>query len=393
MAELLTTENLRQFAHGFDLLLPFEIKRSNDLTPINVDGDTWEVRLVKPRGGGMLVKTTGLAFPDDTIQKISVPVEPLDLDRNGVYYYQVVKTTGGAEVRANVAEFTVLPSLPVGLPIAPSVSPQAGSFPVYQADGSTAASLLETDGVDLFWDGNPIGGGSIAGTPKYFPKINDDGDGLEDSQMFDFGSYLKYQTLSEDPSEPAFQFLFRGWNGAAYTKGLLIHATSGSAYGAEHLIMKCTAYNTYSTIGVGAGTGWRLGGSNLVLQTENGGLAPIWFRTNYSGAGYSTPRFQVISQGAVDVAINLKMASGQTANAFEIDSYSGSNGDLAHFKGNGELFVLGTNFKGYAETNKPPDSQTFPNSNDWGFHRDTSSGNFYLVYNYDGIINFWPGSN
>ncbi len=159
--EILTTDQVLQFSYGHKLLLSFTDLRSDTSTGINEPGDTWKVVIIRP-DGTTLTKTTSLEFPDNAESKIAVPISPLDLDRTGNYYYQVVKTTGGIEVIFGVESFTVVASLPIGLsPGAPS-SPSENFFPIYGALGELNASLLkyntttgqlELDGVPRYGQG------------------------------------------------------------------------------------------------------------------------------------------------------------------------------------------------------------------------------------------------
>ncbi len=113
--ETLTTDTVLQFSHGYKLLLPFTDLRHDTSTPINGGSDVWRVDIVKPDGSTMQ-KTTGLTFPNNSVAAIAVPINALDLDRKGIYYYQVVKTTGSVDVKFAVQSFTVVASLPGDLP-------------------------------------------------------------------------------------------------------------------------------------------------------------------------------------------------------------------------------------------------------------------------------------
>jgi hypothetical protein len=149
--------SVMQFGYGFKLLLEFTDPRADTSTPINEVGDTWLVLIVKPNGT-VITKTTSLEFPDDAIPAIAVPIDALDLDVRGTYYFQVAKTTAGAQVLTEIGSFEVAASLPDDLEASIPSSPFEDFFPMYNAQGGLTPSLLEVVGSTLYFDGVAIGG-------------------------------------------------------------------------------------------------------------------------------------------------------------------------------------------------------------------------------------------
>lgn len=98
-----------QGSFGFNLGLPFTILGYDD--DLYDDGDEWEVRIVTPNGTE-LTKTTGLSFPDPSQPVILVPVTSGDLNEEGVYAYQVMKSTGDIRLISEQGSLTVNGSLP-----------------------------------------------------------------------------------------------------------------------------------------------------------------------------------------------------------------------------------------------------------------------------------------
>jgi hypothetical protein len=163
MDTLSISGEVKQFGYGFNLLLPFTDLRSDKTNPINdsVTPDTWEVVIVKPNGDA-LDKTTSLTFPDNTKPEIAVPIDALDLDQRGTYWYQVTKTTGTIKERFNVGSFIVSASLPIDVSAAPATSANQNYFPIYDAQGALIPSLLRVNVGVLEYNGVPLAGGQIA---------------------------------------------------------------------------------------------------------------------------------------------------------------------------------------------------------------------------------------
>lgn len=112
MATNLLTSKVPQGSHTFNLGLTFVIP--GYASPLYHDvgiPDTWEIRLVNPEGI-LLVKTSGITFPDPAVPVAFFPIASGDLDKAGVYYFQVTKTTAGANVKSEVSFFTVEESVP-----------------------------------------------------------------------------------------------------------------------------------------------------------------------------------------------------------------------------------------------------------------------------------------
>jgi hypothetical protein len=160
-----TTDNLQQFSYGFMLNLPFSYSDASGAN-VNADGDTWEIRIVKP-DGRVVTKTSSLEFPEgNTSATISMLVAPYDLDVKGTYRYQVTKTSDGSRISAQVGTFEVNPSLPVGEFLEfPSISPNANYFPMFGALGEIVQSPLQYDSADgvLLLNGAPVGTGGGGG--------------------------------------------------------------------------------------------------------------------------------------------------------------------------------------------------------------------------------------
>lgn len=133
--EILTTDLVKQFSHGYKLLLPFEDLRSDQSEFINGEYDSWNVRIAKPNGEMVYKSGPDLDFPNSAVASIAVPINALDLNQSGTYQYQIVKTTDGIEVASDVHTFDVTDSLPVGLPIAPPNVDYAGQIAVYNGAG------------------------------------------------------------------------------------------------------------------------------------------------------------------------------------------------------------------------------------------------------------------
>jgi len=279
VTELLNLENLRQFSAGMNILLPFSIDRADTSQPIN-DGDDWEVRIVKPRGGGMLIKTAGLDFPDDTVSEISVPVEPLDFDRNGTYYYQVIKTTGAAVVKSDVREFNVKPSLPTGLPISPPTSPFEFGIPFFNTAGASVVS-------------------------PSFLRYED----TENEEFF----YVRGRKAAN-----AFRFEFDGWNGTSYTDGMYIKSTNAAGYSPKHLILESGAYSSKFNVSVSDKIlffGNEMANSEYRFGGYYGNYVPIIIKTG--GTTHTTPRVKMQSFTVNDVVAEFRAYAGQTANIWE----------------------------------------------------------------------------
>lgn len=111
MANIISN-TIPQGSHTFNLGLPFVITGYVGALYHDVAvPDTWEVRFVNPEGI-LSVKTSGISFPDPASPLILFPIISGDLDKVGTYYYQVTKTTAGAKIKSEVAEFKVEESVP-----------------------------------------------------------------------------------------------------------------------------------------------------------------------------------------------------------------------------------------------------------------------------------------
>jgi hypothetical protein len=108
----IASDKVPQGSHTFNLGLTFVIQGYTDaLYHDSGVPDTWAVRLVNPEGE-VLVKTSGITFPDPDTPRIFFPIATGDLDKAGTYYYQVIKTTAGANIKSDVGTFTVETSVP-----------------------------------------------------------------------------------------------------------------------------------------------------------------------------------------------------------------------------------------------------------------------------------------
>jgi hypothetical protein len=161
--EIVRASEVQQFSSGFKLLVTFSDDRADKSAPVHNAAipDTWMVRVVKPDGTGY-EKTADLEFPDAAVAEIAFPVDPLDLDLAGEYTYQVIRTTASANAMSAVATFSVIPSLPDGVPLSQPSSPNENFFPIYNAQGGLTNSLLEDDAGTLRYNGVPIGGSGSA---------------------------------------------------------------------------------------------------------------------------------------------------------------------------------------------------------------------------------------
>jgi hypothetical protein len=111
MANIISSK-IRQGSHTFNLGLPFVITGYVGALYHDVAiPDTWEVRIVTPEGV-LLTKTSGISFPDPAAAVILFPIVSGDLDKEGIYTYQVTKTTAGAKIKSEVETFEVEESVP-----------------------------------------------------------------------------------------------------------------------------------------------------------------------------------------------------------------------------------------------------------------------------------------
>lgn len=110
MAINVASDTVPQGSFGFNLGLTFQIPGFVGTNYHDVS-DTWEVRIVNPEGI-LLVKTSGITFPDPTLPQIFIPITTGDLDKAGVYTFQVAKTTAGSRMKSEVGVFTVEESAP-----------------------------------------------------------------------------------------------------------------------------------------------------------------------------------------------------------------------------------------------------------------------------------------
>jgi hypothetical protein len=159
--EIIRAESIQQFSFGYKLLIPFtDLRHNSAVAPVNSVGETFEVVVIKPDGSS-LTKTASLEFPDDAVAEIAFPVEALNFDIGGTYYYQVIRTTGGAEVRSPVGNFEVIESLPSGLPLSPPTSPLEGFFPIYDSLGGLDTSGLEDRSGVLYYNDVPLASSGV----------------------------------------------------------------------------------------------------------------------------------------------------------------------------------------------------------------------------------------
>lgn len=116
---IIRPDKITQGSFGFHLALPFDDLRFLDADPINADGDTFRVEIVRP-DGSQIVKTSDFEFDfagAGAGPQIGVPISAGDLELRGRYEYQVIETSSSAEIKSSVESFEVLPGLIAPFPI------------------------------------------------------------------------------------------------------------------------------------------------------------------------------------------------------------------------------------------------------------------------------------
>jgi hypothetical protein len=331
--ETLSISTVKQFSYGHNLLLPFSDLRSDTSSPVSGLTDTWAVTIVKPDGTS-LSKTTGLDFPDVDKAEISVPIDALDLNLKGDYWYQVVKTTSGAQVISEVASFTVSASLPSSLPLSAPTSPSEHFFPIYGAQGQLLTSLLRDNAGTLEYNGSPLGGARIGGTIGNSPA--------DGSILFVGTSGVLAQDNANLFWNDASNFLKVG-NGAGGDGIAALKLVSTDANYAPAMFF----LHNNTTVGAKI-AGYYQGGlvvsaaSNYVYFGTEGQPTDGYPVRIASHSYTNVDALHVTATAADQKPIVVKLALSQTANAVEVNSNGGSGGDKFRVTKDGHI-KLGLN--------------------------------------------------
>lgn len=104
------TKKIPQGSHTFNLGLEFSIPGFVG-SEYHESGDTWAVRITNPEG--VTTAITSITFLDATEPIAYFNVTANLLDKEGTYYYQVIKTTSGANLKSTVSSFEVEGSVPI----------------------------------------------------------------------------------------------------------------------------------------------------------------------------------------------------------------------------------------------------------------------------------------
>lgn len=182
--------------------------------------------------------------------------------------------------------------------------------------------------------GSPLSGG----TPNSILFLNSSGNLAQNSSKLIWNNdvQFKVKTENEHPSNGAFVFEFKGWVDSAYTRGVIIRSTDISAYTPPHLTIENSAYDKNGYISATNQHG-------LILGSHNNTVRFVFQELSNQIAAFSSlsdePTLQILTISASRVGQLIKLAAGQTGNAFEVQPYSSTH-PIMKISANGTITAL-----------------------------------------------------